>query len=255
MNGEVVVFLEGDTEKNVIEKLRKKGSITYDDHRKCGSSRNFRTKLINYLEPIVRKSPSLKESYTLVVLRDLDSGKSVEDIKKSTEEAIKKAFEKTGIPVEFIQHQRYSNIFLFNCTDPEIKVVLHVAQPRFIDGLPEFKNCTTDDYVLDLALRPKTIANLPEFISAKKQKKDLTPEKIQKKVKLEIFQILKGNGIELDEAKKFVNIYIASLQLGEGMTYTHLPGKVIEHAEKEDIKDVYESWIAAFRFTEEFNEP
>ena len=258
MKGGVIVFLEGSTEKNVIEKLKERGDITYHKIREYGSAQDLREQLSSHLEPVVNEVSleKIEVTYrTFVVFRDVDSGKSVEDIKKSTEDAVKKALKKINIPVNFTQHQKHPNIFFFEYKKPEIKVVLHVAQYPPIDGLPTFKNCTTDDYVLDLALRSKTIANLPEFINAKSQKKNLTPEEIQKKVKIEIFEILKKNGIELDEAKKFVNLYIASLQLGESMTYAHLPGKVIAHAENEDIKEVFESWIAAFNiFSEGVNE-
>jgi hypothetical protein len=249
MSGELVVFLEGKTEIETITKLNNLKIIHFKNYVEYKSSRELNEKLYEYLDPLAG------ESINMIILRDLDAGKSRENLIQGTEDVLKKVFRK--IPVKFVKHNQYPNIYLCIPDNAEIKIVLHIAQRCSIDGLPPFKNCTTDDYVLDLALRTETIVNLKEFKQIQKENPQVTPEEIQRKVISEISDLLGKNGIQLSEAKSFVNMYILVLQLdGARMRYADLPGKVIKHAEKEDIKEVFESWIAAFNvFTEEFNEP
>ena len=248
MSGELIVFLEGKTEINTIETLKSLEIIRFGDYIEYKNSGKFKEKIYKSLDAVAG------EPINMVVLRDLDSGVSIESVVQSTEDALKKVY--TEIPVKFVKHEKYPNIFFYIHEDAEIKIVLHIAEKCSIDGLPEFKNCTTDDYVLDLALRPETIFNLKEFKEIKKKNSDLTPGEIQNKIISEIPDLLKKNGINLIEAKNFVNLYILVLQLdGAKMRYAHLPGKVITHAENEDIKEVFESWIVAFNiFSEGVNE-
>jgi hypothetical protein len=261
MSGGIVVLLEGKTEINTLAKLCDKRIIRYDKHVTCGS-REFYRNIVQYLQPLVRESDPPIEGETprtFVILRDLDSGRELQDVKRSTEDAVNEALgRETGERIKLLQHSRFSNIFFVKNRKFNFIIVLHIAQRRCIEGVPTFRNCTTDDYVLDLALRKETIENLPEFKKAQENNPDLNPEDIQNKVKSEIFGILEDNGIEFREAKGVVNLYIAVLQLGgEGsMRYAELPGKMIEHARQEDIEEVFESWVTAFKIAEEgLNEP
>jgi hypothetical protein len=248
MSGELVVFLEGKTEVNTIETLKSFEIIRFGKYIEYRNSGKLKEKIYRFLAPIAG------EPINMVVLRDLDSEVSIESVIQSTEDVLKKVY--SEIPVKFVKHEQYPNIFLFIHEDAEIKIVMHIAEKCSIDGLPEFKNCTTDDYVLDLALRPETIFNLKEFNEIKKKNSDLTPEEIQNKIISEVPDLLSKNGINLNEAKNFVNLYILVLQLdGAKMRYADLPGKVIKYAHDGDIEEVFESWIAAFNiFREGANE-
>lgn len=258
MSREIIVLIEGKTEEETLKALKEKRKIHYEKPERCRPP-EFRTKIKNYLEPHLKESPPVEDSIGIVVIRDCDSGKCPDDYKKSTENAIKESLKDAGIreKVELLQHPEHLNIFFVKKKNLNFTVILHVAQNRSIEGIDtsNFKNSTTDDYILDLAMRIKTIENLDEFIEAKQKNPKLIPEEVQKKIKSEIFGILQKNGIVLKEAKSFVNLYIAVLQIGgEGsLRYRELPGKVIEHAREEDIKEVFDSWIAAFNIIKEVN--
>lgn len=247
MSSELIVFLKGKTEINIIKTLKSFEFLHFKDCIEYENSGKFKEKIYKSLKPVAG------EPITMVILRDLDQV-SIESVVQSTEDALKNVY--TEIPVKFVKHEKYPNIFFYMHEDAEIKIVLHIAEKCSIDGLPEFKNCTTDEYVLDLALRPETIFNLTEFKEIRKENSHLNPEEIQNKIISEIPNILRKNGIDLVEAKDFVNLYILVLQLdGAKMRYADLPGKVIEHAHDGDIEEVFESWIAAFNiFGEGVNE-
>lgn len=244
----ILVMSEGLTEKNALNKLRERKIIEFDDLVLTGSAGTFHKRAVDILYPRFE----LGSPFNIVIMRDLDSGKTVEKIKESTRNAMRKALEKARIDekIEFENHQEYSNIFFIEKIRSKFSVVLHIAQ---IESDRGFKNCTTDDYILNLAMRTKTIENLKEFGEARKENPQLTPEEVQRKIKEEILPTLEENGIRVREAKGLVNLYIAVLQIGgEGsLRYGELPGEVIERAEEEDIREVFESWIAAFNVIKE----
>ncbi|KYK29650.1 MAG: hypothetical protein AYK19_19385 [Theionarchaea archaeon DG-70-1] len=250
MSRDVLVLFEGRTEENTLKKLRKRKIIDYDKLEPTEPA-EFHQKIKDLLYIRVL----INQPICLVVLRDLDAQRKVDNIKKSTEDAVAKALAMAKIErkVELLQHSAHPNVFFFKSYNPDFNIVLHIAQRRPIEGVPAFRNHTTDDYTFDLAMRTETIANLPEFKNAQKRNPTLTPEEIQRKITSEIFGILKENGIAVMEAKQFVNLYIAVLQIGGrgSLRYSELPGKVIEHAKKKDIEEVFESWIAAFNTVKE----
>jgi hypothetical protein len=246
----ILALFEGKTEENTLNGLKIRKYIEFDFLKNTkGSSVGFRKAVVDILSVYLKKG----EPLGVVMVCDLDRGKTVEDVRKSIEDAVNETLDVAKIEKSIRLVHKESNIFFAENVDPTFVVVLHIAQKRCIEGIPPFKNCTTDDYVLDLALRKETIKNLPEFRKAQEKNPDLIPEDIQNKIKSEIFGMLKDNGIELGEAKGFVNLYIAVLQLGgEGsIPYSGLPGKVIAHARQEDVEEVFKSWITAFRMVGE----
>ena len=245
----ILALFEGKTEENTLNGLKIRKHIEFDFLENTKSSSvGFRKAVVNILSVYLKKG----EPLGVIMLCDLDKGKTVEDVRKSIEDAVNETLDVAKIEKSIRLVKKESNIFFAENEHPHFAVVLHIAQKRCIEGIPAFKNCTTDGYVLDLALRKKTIENLPEFKKAQEKKPDLKPEDIQNKIKTEILGILKDNGIELREAKGFVNLYIAVLQLGDegSMPYSGLPGKVIAHARQEDVEEVFESWITAFNMVE-----
>jgi hypothetical protein len=252
---EVFVLYEGVTEENLLEKLKKKQIIHYDTPVKC-KSKGFKREIINILKPLSGESETFDEegdSIGIVMFHDMDSGKRIDDIRKSTEDAVNEALEIVKRDrLSFSESPKYPNVYFIRNRSPAFDFVLHIAQRNHAKGLPSFENCTTDDYILDLAIRTRTIEGLKEFQEAKKNNSLLTAREIQKKIVKEIPSILEKNGITLKEAKGFVNLYIAVLQIGgEGsLRYRELPGKVVEHAQEEDVREVLESWIAAFHMIE-----
>lgn len=76
----------------------------------------------------------------LVVLRDLDSGKEIQDIKTSTENAVNKALSKgkKGEKIKLLQHSEFLNIFSAKMRKPDFSIVLHIAQRRCIEGIHTF---------------------------------------------------------------------------------------------------------------------
>ena len=248
----ILALFEGVTEENILNGLKKRKFIEFDVLGNTGgSSGRFRKATIDILFPYFKIGKPLG----VVILRDLDSGKTAEDVRKSTEDALNEALHNAEIETSIKLVQRDSNIFFAKNEHPKFMIVLHIAQKRCIKGIPTFKNCTTDDYVLDLALRKEAIENLPEFKEAQEKNPGLTAEVVQRKVTSEILNLLEQNGLRFGEAKNFVDLYIAVLQLRSkhrkgSIPYSGLPGKVIAHARQEDVEEVFESWITAFKMVE-----
>ena len=245
----ILALFEGITEENTLNGLKNRRFIEFDVLENIkGSSGGFRKAAVHILSTYFK----LGKPLGVVILRDLDSGKAVEDVRKSTEDAVNEALDNAEVENNIRLEHRDSNIFFAKNEHPNFMIVLHIAERRCIEGIPTFKNCTTDDYVLDLALRKSTIEDLPEFKKAQEKNPGLTAEVVQRKITSEILEILEQNGLRFEEAKNFVDLYIAVLQLRSkhkkgSISYSGLPGKVIEHARQEDVEEVFESWITAFK--------
>lgn len=243
---EIVVFCEGKTEVNTLNELKKQGFISFGAFN-TAPSQEFAKKVAYFMGPQIQQQIPVR----LISLRDLDAGKTMDDVVGSTEGGIRKAIQRTefkGKRIKLSPHRDFPNVFILEMDKPNLRIALQVSVDRNLPGFPPFTKHTTDDYVLDLSMREQTIENLPEYKEAKEENPTLSCVEIREKILNEIYRLLKRNGFHFKEAKDFVDLYIATLRLGHGITYANLPGKVIHHANDHDVKEVFESWIAAFHF-------
>ena len=70
--------------------------------------------------------------------------------------------------------------------------------------------------------------------------------RVLRKVRQKIPDLLRENGIHLQEAKDYVRIYLTCMRLG--MSPAVFAGKLLEHADEQEVKRVFDSLIAATRF-------
>ena len=161
------VFVEGDTEKNVIIHLMK--------HVMCiETSKEWRELLRKSKSgkgEIVKRIRSLgakldKGAIRCLVMRDLDTheNEKIDSIRQSAGNAIGHLLERRKYnrnALALAEHPDFPNVFIGASCDPDIRFALHIADYPPVPGLPRrFIKSTTDDYLLILALQPQTASNL-----------------------------------------------------------------------------------------------
>lgn len=234
------VFVQGDTEIKVLEKLK----LSRPDalRRKPGNKDDINNRMIDALGPRLGA-----EAIRCLVMRDLDSnaGETVDGVRGGVEEALRSLFDERGFAsqnVSLIAYDTHDNVFTFQATDPNIKVALHIATYRC---LSHFIKSSVDDYVLNLALRYNTVES---FLQQKRDRKwTITTETLINEVRREIPALLQRSGIpQLGEAKDYARLYAAVLQ-----THTSPPvfaEKTLAHAQDSDIQEVFAPLLAAAQF-------
>jgi hypothetical protein len=232
----ISVFGEGPTEDQVHSKLAKLIGLT--DRSKYFSSKgkdNLNAKVIETIGADLGV-----RSVRCLVLRDLDThdGENEQSICQSITDTLRKELEKRSISLRslnLILHPIYSHIYTLNIVELDFRLAIHIAAYRWNEN---FINSTTDDYLLELALKPNTVAKLSTKLG-------LAPERLSTKITNELPEILQSNGITLREAKNYLQIYAATIQFS---SLTGFVSKMIENADEQDIRDVFQSLIVAFEF-------
>ncbi len=246
------VFVEGDTEKNVVIHLMERQlSVNLNPgwkkrlrERKGGKAQVIQA-IRNELGPELGAAP-----VRCLVMRDLDEdeGESLDSIRQSVAETVRRLFEERGFAKmpSLAVHPDYANVFTWQSDEPDLRLALHVAHYPSIPGLSQrFTKSTTDDYVLALALHPRTATRLLQGIGLK----SVGEAALAEKVRQEVPELLRRNGIRMREAKDYVRIYLATVRLG--MSPAVFAGKLLLLADEEEIKRVFASLIAALQFVVE----
>lgn len=147
----------------------------------------------------------------------------------------------TDLPskIAFAPHKSYPNVYCLDLANPSLRVALHIATKRWSG---QFTKSTIDDYVLELALKPETIA---KFLEHKRWEQTKAAEIIVK-IKGEIPDLMRRNHIPMVEAKIYVRWFAALMQVSTSPpTFDDL---VFKNADPEDIKEVFASLLAAIAF-------
>jgi len=239
----ISVFGEGPTEEQVHSKLAKLISITTSSKYYSSKGKdNLNAKVIETIGADLGVRP-----VRCLVLRDLDThdGETEQSICQSITDNLRREIEKRSIPLpslNLISHLTYSNIYTLNIDIGELdtekfnfRLAIHIATYQWNKN---FINSTMDDYLLELALKPSTVDKLSTKLG-------IAPERLSAKITDELPEILQTNGITLREAKNYLQIYAATIQFS---SLTGFVAKMIENSDEQDIRDVFQSFIAAFEF-------
>jgi hypothetical protein len=187
-----------------------------------------------------------------LILRDLDThdGETEASILQSITSLLETFFAEREIStnlVNLIPNLTHPNLYMLAIPDLNFCLALHIATKRWSNN---FIKSTIDDYVLELALLPKTVSNLLADINKTTSKINIPPSKIRDKITKEIPEILKSNASGIDDlnsAKDYVLFYAAVLKLPTTSPPT-FARKVMANADEQDIREVFGALIAAFEF-------
>ncbi|MFP4435648.1 MAG: hypothetical protein ACLFVO_00055 [Chloroflexaceae bacterium] len=233
------VFFEGATEKHVCNRIARIMSELDLDTGSGQGKRQINAEMRKKLGPFLTKQQPIR----CLILRDLDEHdhETTERLVQSIQDAWRDEFQKRGVqhsidPIS--EHPDHDNVFMLAMTDPDLRLALHIATYRWRE---EFIKATIDDYVLTLALESATaaalIAHKPWQASA---------GHIIDKVTRQIPELLRNNGIPLQEAKDYVRLYAAVIQ--EHTSPPVFAQKVLAHVTDERIRSVFAPLVAACEF-------
>ena len=234
----IYLFCEGQTEKNIVEKL---ATLANPDFRGEGKGQ-VNKKMVDTLGPRL----NLPESVRVLVMRDVDEGETTDSILQSVTGALQKMLQDRGFAheqeVELHPHPDYPNVYLLTLINPDLRLALHLAVDKW-NG--DFINATIDDYVLTLALQRETVRKFLE----RKRWQQIQPEQIIDKVTEHIPALLQENGIPLREAKDYVRLYAAVIQ--EHTSPPVFASKTLGNASEVDKGVILAPLLAALGFLNE----
>ncbi|GAB4156017.1 MAG: hypothetical protein Fur0021_23920 [Candidatus Promineifilaceae bacterium] len=177
-------------------------------------------------------------------MRDIDTHETTENIRHSYQQAIQRILqelEEHDLPaVEFRTLESHDNVYTLVLGQPNLRLALHLANNRWRET---FIKTTIDDYVLTLSLHRETAVAL---INDKNGWSKVKPDEIIRKVTDEIPTLLANNNIPLREAKDYVRLYAAVMQLHTSPQV--FAQKVLAHASPASIDKVFASLQAAVNF-------
>lgn len=236
----IYVIPEGQTEEKVINKLL---PAKFERTILRGEGKS---KITSKLEGLIANHHL--NQLSCLILRDLDSGEEKSGIRQSIETTVQKTLQKYEYSYSKIALEPlpgHENVFTFALDKPNIRLALHIAHPLNQPRWPQtFTQTTIDDYVLDLSLHYETVERLIEKNGHGWAK--VKPEEIVRKVTEEIPALLQANQIPLQEAKDYVRLYAAIMQL-----HTSPPvfaEKVLGNAPDTQVTHIFASLRAAVSF-------
>lgn len=244
----ILVFGEGDAEENVCNGLKK---LTFSEFKYLsakGNTRSVNKTLINTISPLLQE----EEPISCVILYDLDSheNKTEKSILDSIlgESGLQKIerFRTINFRHFITQDSNYSNLHTLSIPETNFRLAIHIANKRWKQN---FEKSAIDDYVLELALMPKTVTNLLAEINKAKTKINIPSSKIFDKITKEIPDLLKANANgkdDLVEAKDYVRLYAAVLKLHTSPAV--FAAKVMGNADEQDIREVFGALLKALKF-------
>jgi hypothetical protein len=232
------VFVEGDTEKRVLERIKQLAGYDLDYPKADGKDRiNKRTR--DVIGPLLDAQKPVR----FLVLRDLDRhvGETAHGIVQSVSDSIRRMLIKRDFddkPVSLAEHPEHPNIYTLEITKPDLKMALHIADYQWHGG---FIKSTIDDYVPHLALNPETAMAL-----ARDARLDIEGDRLIRKITETIPVLLDQNGIQLTEAKDYVRLFAAVVK-----SHTSPPvfaAKTMAKAETARIENVFQPLMTALDF-------
>jgi len=242
------IFVEGDTEKQVVVYLLKRILDIEPDQaweQKLRAQKSGKQRIAGGIQSLGPKVGV--EPVRCLVMRDLDEheGETLDRVRQSVEDAVARLLEGRGYDQKSAAlqvHHDFPNVFTSHIREPDLRLALHIAHYPPIPGLSgPFTKTTTDDYILALAFRPQTALNLLHEIGWD----SVAGDQIVHKVREEVPDLLRKNGILMQEAKDYVRVYLATVQWG--MSPAVFAGKLLAHADEDEIGRVFAPLIAALR--------
>ncbi len=220
------IFVEGKTEKRLLKII---GCPVTPDV--CNGKNKIRDMIKERLPDELGNQPT-----GILILRDRDHNETHSSIVRSFEDVINELLRDLKISKQsFKPHQNFKNLYEIDVPAANSRVALHIAAPPSISGM-EFVSDTIDGYILALAMNETVLERFAE-------KADIAPEALRAKVIEEIPKLAKDNGINFDQAKDFLGVYMAMSRF-----FTN------NRSEKDDVFSGVVASRAKKRVTDEFQE-
>lgn len=258
MDDRIFVYGEGPTEKIVLVRLVDELEGNRAQVTGVGGKNKFVTRIIDDLES--EFNPGVPDQYVRVlVFRDLDDGEKAENVRQSFSRIVRNLVhkERPWRPVEAIPNVSVCSIPPDN-ERSGLRLVLHLAEkPRTSPGngtlnLPDFKDKTTDGYLLWMALTPNVLARFARDIRDIK----VAPSTISRIVETEIPEMFRPSDADIripfDSDKDYLSAYLVSTRFWKVKrteAKERLAGIILDRAikyAKDDFKTIMGSWMAAF---------
>lgn len=230
----IYMFPEGQTEETVLRKLCEIRGVTKQPFPARGKG-NINTVIVDTISPVI--SSESPPPIRCLVLRDLDGhdGETPDRLVQSLTDALDRMLGKRGIKVKptFSPLPGYENQVFVCAIGDRLRVALHIATYRWCDN---FQKSTIDDYVLDLALEDSVVKHFAKELRIK-------PENVVKKIRHELPDLMKTNGITLNEAKDYIRMYAAVVKVHTSPAV--FAQNVLAHADNDRTVAVFRSVVAA----------
>jgi hypothetical protein len=205
----MIVFGEGATEERLVRCLLPHAAPGWRaDFRTSGGKGSLAATIRNSLGEKLSQ-PALQSPVHCVIMADQDAGETTQRIQQRHADGLRRLLDERGYPsdqVVFRPVADHDNVSLFTQLLPpglELCVALHIARrPASLQALDLAPGASTDDYVLAVALADPVVQRFADEAG-------LPAPALTEKVKVEIPQLLRANGVADLEAKDLIGIYMA----------------------------------------------
>lgn len=256
MDERIFVYGEGVTEKIVLKRLVDDLEENRIQVTAVGGKNNFETRILEDLEP--EFNTGVPGQYVRVlVFRDLDFGEKADNVRRSFSRIVRNL---VGKESQWRGVETIPNVSV--CSIPPdndrsgLRLVLHLAEkPRTSPGndglgLPDFKDKTTDGYLLWMGLTSNVVARFARDIKVE-------PSIISDIVETELPELFCPAAADIripfDSDKDYLSAYLVSTRFWkvkrtEGKE--RLAGIILDRAKKfakEDFETIMGSWMAAIK--------
>lgn len=237
----IYAFIEGVTEERLLKQIGVSRSVTIIN---CHGKDKIPGKVEAILKAVLGTQP-----IGILILRDRDHNETHGSIVQSFEDVINELLLELKISNQsFKPHQKFKNLYEIDVPAANSRVALHIAAPPSISGM-EFVSDTIDGYILALAMKETVLERFAE-------KADIAPEALRAKVIEEVPKLAKDNGINFDQAKDFLGVYMAMSRFftnNRSEKDDVFSGVVVNRAKKrvtDEFQEIFRSIRTALEFLE-----
>ena len=237
----IYAFIEGVTEERLLKQIGVSRRVRIVN---CHGKNNISGKVAEILKPVLGT-----QSTGILILCDRDHNETHGSIVRTFEDVINELLRDLKISNQsFKPHQEFDNLYEIDVPAANSRVALHIAAPPSIDGM-EFVSDTIDGYILALAMNEIVLERFAE-------KADIAPETLRTKVVEEVPKLARDNGINFDQAKDFLGVYMAMSRFftnNRSEKDDVFSGVVVNRAKKRvtnEFQEIFRSIRTALEFLE-----
>lgn len=240
MNEVTFIFVEGRTEKRLLRRMGCPDNLIID----CGGTPKIPIEIESILEPYLNNNYSIK----ILIMRDRDNKETHDSIIQSFGSFFDYLLRESNVThPSFQSHKDFKNFYTMNSSNANFRVALHIAAPPPVENIKKFASDTIDGYIFALAMMENV---LQRFANEAK----ITPEVLRVKVLDKVPELAKQNGIEFNQAKDYLGVYMAMSKfftVKRNEKDDVFSGIVVNRAKKyenDSFRDVFRSVQAALQF-------
>ena len=237
----IYAFIEGVTEERLLKQIGVSRRVRIVN---CHGKNNISGKVAEILKPVLGT-----QSTGILILCDRDHNETHGSIVRTFEDVINELLRDLKISNQsFKPHQEFDNLYEIDVPAANSRVALHIAAPPSIGGM-EFVSDTIDGYILALAMNEIVLERFAE-------KADIAPETLRTKVVEEVPKLARDNGINFDQAKDFLGVYMAMSRFftnNRSEKDDVFSGVVVNRAKKrvtDEFQEIFRSIRTALEFLE-----